>query len=283
MSKDYKDQKRDFIIPVHVDKKIHEVVQAVQPFILLQKQLTRNLEPLNRLVKQIQDSFGPILEQQRQFIEFTKVIRKRKKAVKETMLKSGWWLTPSLMGVPATWIDQAVYNYRNGNKAAIINLFRKVFQKDNCKNLEIVVTNWKKNKFFLPWQKHLDEALEAHRNKKYTLSVPVLLLVAEGIATDFCKKNRVYKKNDKSRGGEKLKKAIRQHYAQTNNILLSYLNLIESVVDTTIYQKTDLIKKKLRTNILNRHAVLHGLKKNYGTMKISLQAFMLLDMFSELR
>lgn len=275
-------QKQDFIISKSMMETIQGVERALQPFVQMQKELAKNLEPLNRLVKQMQDSLCPILEQQRQFVEFAKKIRKQKEAVRKAMSKSGWWFTPSLMEVPANWINQAAYDCQNGNKTAITNLFRKVFQKDSCKYLETVVNIWKKNKFFQPWQKHLVAALEAHRNKKYTLSVPVLLLVAEGIATDFCKKNNIYQESDRSKSGVKIKKAIRQYYIQTNNLLLSDLDLLESAINTTIYQNTDIIKKRLRTNILNRHAILHGLKKNYGTIKISLQAFMLLDTLSEL-
>lgn len=282
MSEYNKDQKRDFVIPEYLIRRIQEVTEAKQPSIQLQEQLKRTLEPLNRMIQQIHRFFTPILEQQRQFVEFAEQIKKQKKAEKEAMLKSGWWLTPSLMKVPATWIGQAVYDYQNGNKAAVTNLFKKVFQKDNCRNLEIIVTEWNKNSFFSPWKKHLVDALEAHKRKKYTLSVPALLLIAEGIATDFCKKERILRESDRSRGGEKIKKAISQYYTRTNNPLLSDLDLLEAAINTTIYQKTDLIKKRLHTNILNRHAILHGLKKNYGTMKISLQAFMLLDVLSEL-
>ena len=188
------------------------------------------------------------------------------------MLKSGWWLTSSLMDLPANWVSRAVYNYQKGSKVAITNLFRKIYQRENCKNLESVVIHWRKNKLFSPWQSHI-------------LSVPVLLLVAEGIATDFCKKSDVHKRSDRSNGGEKIKKAVRQKYTQFSHLLPSNLYLLESAINTTIYQDTNhiKIKKRLRINILNRRAVLHGLKKNYGTMKISLQALILLDVLSELK
>jgi len=201
------------------------------------------------------------------------------------MLKSGWWLTSSLMDLPANWVSRAVYNYQKGSKVAITNLFRKIYQRENCKNLESVVIHWRKNKLFSPWQSHITDALNAHKNKKYTLSVPVLLLVAEGIATDFCKKSDVHKRSDRSNGGEKIKKAVRQKYTQFSHLLPSNLYLLESAINTTIYQDTNhiKIKKRLRINILNRRAVLHGLKKNYGTMKISLQALILLDVLSELK
>lgn len=267
-----------------------KIARTIQPLIKIQKQIVRDMKPLNKMIhqmqKEMQKALEPILKQQRQFAEFVKKIKEQDNNLREAMLKSGWWWTPSLMRVPARLL-QAVNDYQNGNKTAITNLFRKIYQRENCKNLESVVISWKKNKLFSPWQNHIADALDSHKDKKYTLSVPVLLLVAEGIATDFCKKVGIYEKRDMSRGGEKIKKAVQKYYGKSSGLLLllelSLLELLINAIDTTIYQKTDLIKKKLHTNILNRHAVLHGLKKNYGTMKTSLQAFMLLDVLSKLK
>ena len=233
----------------------------------------------------MQEALGPILEQQWQFAEFVKKTKERDKKLIEAMLKSGWWFTPSLMEIPENWLSQAANDYQNGNKTAITNLFKKIYQRENCRNLESVVISWKKNELFSPWQNHIADALDSHKDKKYTLSVPVLLLVAEGIATGFRKKVGIYEKRDRSQGGEKIKKAVQKYYGKYRGLFLSELDLLEpliNAIDTTIYKNTDLIKKKLHTNILNRHAVLHGLKKNYGTMKTSLQAFMLLDVLSKL-
>ena len=67
------------------------------------------------------------------------------------------------------------------------------------------------------------------------------------------------------------------------DLVLSKLDLLEHSIDSVIYKDTRLLKSKLQTNILNRHAVLHGIKKDYGTLKSSLQAFMILDVLSELK
>lgn len=250
-----------------------------QDFIILKslELLQKAFQPIIEQQRKIAESIGRRLSEQDKFLE---------KEVMPIMRKRVWWFPPSVRNIPLNWISQAVYDYQNGNRVAITNLFRKIYQRRNCEYLESVVISWNNNKLFSPWQKHISDALDAHKNKKYTLSVPVLLLVAEGIATDFCKKIGIYEKKDRSRGGEKIKKAVQELYGKSKGSLLSELSLlVENAIDTTIYQDTDCIniKKKLHTNILNRHAVLHGLKKNYGTMKISLQAFMLLDALSELK
>lgn len=273
MSTNNKNQKRDFIIPKNIVRENQKIARTMQPL----------SKVIHQMQKEMQKALVPILEQQWQFVEFSKKIKELGEKIREAMLKSGWWVTPSSMRVPVNWLSQAANDYQNGNKTAITNLFKKIYQRENCKNLESIVISWKKNKLFSPWQNHIADALDSHKDKKYTLSVPVLLLIAEGIATDFCKKVGIYEKGDRSRGGEKIKKAVQKHYGKSRGLFLSELDLIENAIDTTIYQNTDLIKKKLHTNILNRHAVFHGLKKNYGTMKTSLQAFMLLDVLSKLK
>jgi len=63
------------------------------------------------------------------------------------------------------------------------------------------------------------------------------------------------------------------------------LDCLENAIDETIFNDTDTLKseKLLYKNILSRHAIMHGLKKNYGTLKNSLQGFMLLDCLSVLK
>jgi len=281
MSTNNNDQKRDSIIPENVIEYISTIKQTMQPFVQMREQLEKVMESLNSQIQLIHKVFNPILEQQQQFVEFAKRVIEQEKIKKEAMLKSGWWLTPSLMEMPANLVLETANDYLKGNRVAITSLFRKVYQRKNCRYLEDIVADWKANKLLSPWGKHIANALYAHKNKKYTLSVPVLLLVAEGLATVFCKKHNIYKKSDEAKGGEKIKKALRQHYRQSS-WPLSYLDTLEYALTSTIYQKTYLINKLAARNILNRHAILHGLKKNYGTVKISLQAFMLLDVLSEL-
>lgn len=246
-------------------------------------ELTKSLQPFLGEFNRIQEIISPIIKQQQEFAELVKRVMEQSVSERNAMLESGWWFTPSLMEVPAYYLAETAEEYNAGNKLAVINLFKKVYQENNCENLKSVVLNWEKNPLFSPWKQHLEDALDAHKNGKYTLSIPVLLLIAEGIATDFCKKEEIYNKADASRGGEKIKTALNKYYTETGHFLLSDLNLLEEAINTTIYQNTNLIEERLLSNILNRHAVLHGSKKDYGTVEASLKAFMLLDVLSDLK
>jgi uncharacterized phage infection (PIP) family protein YhgE len=121
--------------------------------------------------------------------DFFKERAKRNELSKAVTEESEWWFTPSLMKVPPEYIDLAVQQYNNGNKEAISELFKEVYQSDNCKYLKEVVTSWKINPYFKSWMKFINDALEAHINIKYTLSIPVLLISSSGIARGYCKEN----------------------------------------------------------------------------------------------
>ncbi len=263
-----------------ISETINEINESLRPFLEVQSKIKRNIAPVIETIDKLSLVVLPVLKKQQAFLDSIKEIEESRGDTRKVMLSSGWWLTPSLMDSPASWIDDAVVKYKNGNKKAIFDLFRKVYQNDDCKNLELLVTEWKRKSLLNPWSKHLDDALKAHRQKQYTLSVPVLLLVAEGVAGEFCKKNGI--NVNKSSGKDKIQKSTQNHYHKTDNLLLSYLDLLEGALSNTIYEHTDKLKSNLRKNILNRHAVLHGVKKDYGSMKTSLQAFMMIDILSEL-
>jgi hypothetical protein len=109
----------------------------------------------------------------------------------------------------------------------------------------------------------------------------MLLIVAEGVAGEYCKKNNIGA--NPNSGEDKIKKSLNEHNQKHNTIFQSNINLLEGALNSIIYINTKKLKSSLRKKVLNRHAILHGLNSNYGSMKTSLQAFMLIDMLSELK
>lgn len=247
----------------------------------IQSELKRSVEPLIDTAAQVEAFLAPVLKQYEDFSKFVRGLEKSRKDTHNTLMKAGWWLTPSMMNLPNSWITEAVKKYQKGHKRAIFDLYRKVYQNEGCSGLEAVVNGWRGSPLFSPWTNHYQHALKAHKLKQYKLSLPVLLIVAEGVASKFCTKEKI--RVGRSDGKQKISKAIHEHYKRSGNALFSSLNLLEVALNETIYKDTEKLKDSLRRNILNRHAIMHGLKPNYGTMKTSLQSFMLLDVLSELR
>lgn len=267
------------------NKDLSELVKrmraVMRPALDFQVHMQKTMKPLLESVQQANRLIEPILKQQKDFLKFIKQLEEDRKDTRKVLLDSGWWLTPSMMDMPANWITSAVAKYKNGNKNAIFNLYRRVYQNNNCEGLGQLVNHWKSKPLLKPWSLHFDHVLEAHRQKKYILCIPVLLLIAEGVAGEFCDKNKI--SASKSNAEDKIKKSLRNHYQKSGDILVSNLDLLEGAMSSTIYQNTNKLKSNLKKKILNRHAILHGIKKDYGSMKTSLQAFMLVDMLSELR
>ncbi len=218
-------------------------------------------------------------------------IVKAKKIQNEAMQDSGWWFTPSLMELPADEFINPFKKYKNGDTKAITNFFVSTYQKNKCQYLQYTANQWQKNHHFKPWQKQLNEAIKAHANKDYNLSVPVTLLVAEGIAKNYCKnKNIIIGRKNRSRGNKKMTLALDGARLSDSGISkeldILEIDLFFIAIDERIYKSTESItKSKSRgyRHFLNRHAILHGETKNYGTMKNSLQSFMLLDVLSLLK
>lgn len=227
-----------------------------------------------------------ILQQQKEFQKsadcFARIIQE-KMLKNEVMLQSGWWFTPSLLkNLPASQISEPLRAYSEGDKGAITRLFMTVYHRNEFQYLDYTVGGWSKNKLFAPWMKIIKDALEAHREKKYSLSVPALLLSSEGIATDYCKRKGIFAAKMRSNGGKKIKAAIDRKQKIDPSLKIFALDLLFEAIDNRLYQHTNKLRKPRASyrHFLNRHAVLHGLTHTYDSPKNSLQCFMLLDVLS---
>jgi len=221
-------------------------------------------------------------EKAQKYIEQATRIIKERELKKEAMIQSGWWFSPSSLNISAYQINAASSAYNNGDEGAITRLFKKVYHQNNYQYLNETVEGWQNNKLFAPWMEIIKEALEAHREKRYSLSVPALLLTAEGIATDYCEKEGGLSENNMSRGNKKIKKLLSKKENTSSSLEVFYLDLLFEIIDQRLYKHTKKLKKS-KTDykyFLNRHAVLHGLTHVYGSPENSLQCFMLLDVLA---
>jgi len=119
------------------------------------------------------------------------------------------------------------------------------------------------------------DSLWAHQNKKYTLSIPALLPIMEGIATDYCKLKRL--EIPESGTVNKVKETIKLLESQgekyTAEILLGF-------VENQLYIHTSRLKISKNKKLLNRHGILHGYYSGYPDATRSLKCFMVLDVLS---
>ena len=111
----------------------------------------------------------------------------------------------------------------------------------------------------------LQDAFEAHRENKWTLSVPVFLIQAEGIFHDRVSK-RLYAPKQRS-------SAVQGVRTQPENALLDVF-LHPLTVMSPVWKPEGKLGKTFEG--LNRHEVLHGKAVDFGTETNSLKAISLL-------
>lgn len=122
----------------------------------------------------------------------------------------------------------------------------------------------------------LKDAFDAHSAGKYTLSVPVLLAQADGISADlldaFLFTNHHGHKVDTAAAN------VIKNHCQQRPLAESFLGLLLEVSGLRV--DTDKRDKQKASGVavcpLNRHGVLHGLDRDYGTEANSLRAISLI-------
>jgi len=204
--------------------------------------------------------------------------------------EAGFWIAPS---IPIKILRIIVEMGRNGetNPDKIAQLFVDVLEQDDYTVLRSMVNRWENNPYFKKRILIIMDALEAHINGKFTLSIPALLPMIEGILTEIVGRRPTQ--------GERMTDWIQIAIddmcsdfmqASLKNVILTYLigyTGYKSIEKE--YFTPDEFPKWLEENgysakdILNRHAILHGVHIDYASKENSLRAFMILDVLSELR
>jgi hypothetical protein len=121
---------------------------------------------------------------------------------------------------------------------------------------------------FAAWRAPLDQALVAHEQGLYALSVPVWLIALDGIFLVELGVDRVFSRVHRKKG-RALKRLLGSGRAER---LLDALVAAIRVVATHLPAGAQLTPGELR-----RHAIFHGLDPAYGTEKASVQGVLLLE------
>ena len=165
----------------------------------------------------------------------------------------------------------------------ITETFVKYFEEGHWNVLKNIVGSWETNPYFKNRMPILRDALEAHIEGNYTLTVPTLLTQVESVASSILKiaaghsfdimKNVV----ENIDYGEFLQ-------AVQKDILINYITSPAGFGGVkadhfTPEKYPEWLKEigQLESQVMNRHAILHGVQINYASKENSLRAFLLLD------
>jgi len=155
---------------------------------------------------------------------------------------------------------------RSGDDAAN-RAIAKYFTKDDCALVISMSEEWLDIPYFKDREPIVRDAIAAHRTGKFTLSVPALLPLAEGLSAEIV--GPISNVNA-------VKKVVNDWKAQEQEL---WTQLYVDVVIDVIYKKVNFSNK---SPYLNRHFVLHGRVADYATDLNSLRVILLVDSISHL-
>lgn len=249
-------QPRDFRLTIEFDRELYKRLSQTQIASLEQQVIDLLRDLLQKFANQIIEDFR-ILEDQ---IEETK---QQADAIAPYFREAGIWL--SLSTPQFIWENLKILN-RAGELTTkkLIATIIQGFHEDNFSFLNEMVSGWW-DVSILERRRHIiEDALEAHKQGKYTLSVPVLLAQIEGLIHDICI----------SPSGTTLSKSIREKLKGL--MPYSYLEPVSGLAFKAVFDQ--MYETKLTpADDMNRHLILHGYDVDYNSALHSLRAFLFID------
>lgn len=253
------------------------------------EELRGTLAPLvESMTEQILKRIGSITEK---LNEIGAEIEKQSRVAGPALKEAGFWVPEH---ASQEFLEKLFLIAANESRPAehIRQLFVAEYHADNFALLRDIAESWFGNNYFDGRQSVIKAAFDAHTRKEYELSIPALLPVIEGILVGIA--------------GPSYRRPYNQplqHYAneiigQRYDVFFSELSknaILEFVTGISFYGNIkrelfypDLYDNWLRSTgldplqCLNRHAILHGVQKEYAGPENSLRAFLLLDVLAEI-
>jgi hypothetical protein len=250
---------------------IREIVDLTRGLDTISRQLAADLAALRLAFREIATS--SIIS------DLVKTWRENKEAV-EAFRAAGWLITPSM---PKQLKERVVNLHKQGKSRYATQTILGYYRRDNHYNLRHTVESWKEHPLFAPRMHIIQSALDAHCDGSYTLSIPALLPVVEGILNEYVRIN-----NLTARFG-----SIHQVYNTVLEAQDRYSLATQAIVNTllyllrsNIYLFTDFeneLGKSIQNRKTTRHTVLHGIDVNYDKPSNSLRVFLVLDALTALK
>lgn len=272
------------------EKQMLAISNSLQPYFkLLEQQLPFIQSVMASFAQAMSQYVAPLLKLQEPLLRIIESERQRKR-VTVAFQECNLWLAPSMIEL----CEQITQLYYEGKKQVIPSIISRHYKKNDWAILKKTVNNWRSNKFFRPRMEIILDALDAHIDGKYTLSVPALLPHIEGIALDIIKKYDIPKLDKPliftkdTYGSNGVVTSPSRVFAQAAaTFSFEEFIAIESFLyylEKTLYFSPHGIRKGLRTlkkeSQLKRHAILHGVQIKYATPMNSLRCFLALDVLS---
>ncbi len=195
------------------------------------------------------------------------------------MARHGWWI---IRQFSIGYYKDVANRDENVTREALNNDILSWFRRNEWEPLTKMVNGWTLNGFSTRIR-HFQDALEVHKQGRYTMSVPGLVIHIEGIIREFIQATEDFTDSNfwsiRNRFCEKFKRVTdlpEDHEPDVDDVqaLENYYNL--RVIES-LYQNYRPEQHQAPDGI-SRHAIGHGLWIDYDTEEGSLYLFLLLDM-----
>ena len=198
----------------------------------------------------------------------------------EAFQDAGWPIAPSM---PRTLIRRIVAFHQQGRVRYASQSILGYYRRNECTRLAETVEHWRDHPLFASRMSIIEDALWAHRQRRYTLSVPALMAQIEGVMSEYVVVNGLPVKLGK----------ISQVYEAVVGDPMDRDVATWAIAETLLYQLRtntylptpfeDELARSIPRRHCTRHTVLHGIMPGYDRESHSLRAFLLLDALSVLR
>ena len=198
----------------------------------------------------------------------------------EAFNAAGWPIAPSM---PPELIGHVVAMHGQGKTQYISRTIMGYYQRNGHQNLRTTVASWEAHQLLAPRMHVLTDALEAHCQGLYTLSVPTVIPQIEGVLNDYVRANGLVAKLGK------IKQVYQAVIGDVDEYPLSQWVIASTLLyqlETNTYVPIDFrteLEKSINARRVTRHTVTHGVAFRYDRPIHSLRAFLLLDAVSALQ
>lgn len=265
-------------VQVKFQRNIAPILNSWQQWYASFAPLAQALSKWHQQVTPVLQDLAPVLSKVHDFLESWRRYIEEETEVAEAF-KSGHLvlapsMPPSLVGDVTSFCRAR--EFKNASRE-ISNYYRK----NGYHNLKRVVHGWSENGYFRPRMSIIQDALEAHKQRKYTLSVPALLPQVEGIASDISKKSRkLLSRHSRARLGKTKAIVVQVVEAAKPPFGRAMHETLLAFIDEPLYRPRDFEAEygTIRKHTgLSRHGILHGLQIRYANYTNSLRLFLVLD------
>lgn len=191
--------------------------------------------------------------------------------LKRILLDRGWWvLQKDITGMVKREILRLG---RTTEPGAVDAYLCALFRADDLSRLRTKANNWFDLPYLAARRSIILDSLEAHKSGQYTLSVPALLPLLDGITRSF---RRAHLRPAQSKNPNRVLHVgnFAEYYRRKEPALWGAP--FATIVKTVVYSRFD-FGSATQPNSLNRHGILHGEIPDYATEANSLKTFLLLD------